>query len=89
MQREQELLDAENEVERATLKAHILEEEDDLEEFSVPSQACEDGLSVTAEKSPAPSSVFDNPPPLAVSAKKGDDFNGYTGRTCYFKSCCS
>ena len=70
VQREQELLGAENEVERATLKAHNLEEEDELEEFSVPSQPREDGLSVTTEKSPAPSSVFDKPPPLAVSAKK-------------------
>jgi len=57
---QRDLLDAENEVERATLKAQILEEEDDLEELVVPSQRREDGLSVTAEKSPTPSSAFDN-----------------------------
>ena len=42
VQRDQEILQAENEVERATLRAHILEEEDGVEQIVDPSQATED-----------------------------------------------
>ena len=67
MQREQELLDAENEVERATLKAHILEEEDDLGEFVNPSTATAD---VKHEnKTLAPSYSFEKPLSSTISAK--------------------
>ena len=50
VQREQEILEAENQVERATLRAHILEEEDGVEQIVDPSQANEDKSLVDPER---------------------------------------
>ena len=50
VQREQEILEAENEVERATLRAHILEEEDGVEQIVDHSQATEDKSLVEPER---------------------------------------
>ena len=50
VQREQEILEEENEVERATLRVHILEEKDGVDQMVDPSQATEDKSLVEPER---------------------------------------